>query len=162
GYVVWLSPGPHRVELFVGTENARSTTLEIVAGETIEIATDAHAERSPIAQPAVAAPSVSRPTTTQPSWTLTWIGVGATVASVGVPVLLYAVASGKRADANALGIGNSTYADARSTFQTWRTLYYASYALPATLAVSTVIYMLFHNRDVVAAPRKNGGVHLSV
>jgi len=62
--------------------------------------------------------------------------------SFALPLGLLAVAGGKRDDAEALGAGHTGYADARSSYETARTAYYVSYALPAALGLTTAVVWL--------------------
>ena len=146
GYVVWLAPGPHTIEIFVGTNRAKTIRIEVVRGGAVDVDT------SPPDEPPTAA-AAPRPNPTPEdtthgapagrSSTLVLVGAGVTIASVAVPIAFYFVARGKRDDATALGQGNTGYADALSTYDKWRTIYLVSYALPATLAVVTAGVWLF-------------------
>jgi tetratricopeptide (TPR) repeat protein len=141
GYVVWLSPGPHILELFVGTDHARTMTIEVEAAKSIDIDTSPPPTPGAAPPPASAqgpAPEKASP----PSNTVVWVLGGATVVSLAAPIALYFVASGKSDDASALGAGNTGYADARATYVSWRTGYYVSYALPAALALATAAVLV--------------------
>jgi len=149
GYIVWLAPGPHTVELFVGTSHVKTVRLEVVRGETVDV------ETSRPDEPTVAPSEPKPPPKREPEGpareaapgrgpsTLVLVGAGVTIASVAVPVAFYFVARGKRDDATALGQGNTAYAHAVSTYDTWRTIYLVSYALPATLALVTAGVWIF-------------------
>ena len=149
GYIVWLAPGPHTVELFTGTNRVKTIRLDVVRGETVEVDTTPPVE-PPTAAPGVAPNPQPKPEDTPheakagggPS-TLVLVGAGVTIASVAVPIAFYFVAHGKRNDAAVLGQGNSGYADAVSSYDKWRTIYLVSYALPATLALVTAGVWLF-------------------
>lgn len=148
GYVVWLAPGNHTIELFVGTDHARSVVVAVERGRRVDIDTS-----PPEASPAPLAPSPAperhdgpatpRSRSVEP---LVVAGAIATVASVGAPIGLYFVATSKRNDASALGPGNSGYTDARASYETWRTAYFVSYALPVTLGVATATLYLLRPR----------------
>jgi len=153
GYVVWLSPGRHTIELFVGTDHVRTVTIDVERGKAIDIDTsppESAAPPQPVAVPTgasgndatAATTPLARDTSATSSSTWLYIGAAATVVSMALPVSFYFVARGKRDDASALGTGNAAYADTRSSYQTWRTLYYGSYALPATLALATGLYVV--------------------
>lgn len=151
GYVVWLPPGPHEVELFVGTDHMRQLTVDVEAGKTAEISTTPPDVPNP---PVEVAPPTPAPRNPAPQSTATstwiWVGAGATVASVALPLTTFFVASNDRDKASALGPGNSGYATANSHYETWRTAYYASYALPAALALATAAYAIFRPSPRVA------------
>lgn len=156
GYVAWLAPGWHTVELSVGTEQARMVTVEVERGKTVVVdATPpevAHAaspadegEPVPLAVPrridlAGNGALPEREPPPPPSSPQKWLLLGAAVEPVALalPVSLYFVARDKRIDATALGTGNPAYADARSTYNGWRTATYASYALPMAIAAVTL------------------------
>jgi hypothetical protein len=86
--------------------------------------------------------------------------------SVAAPVGLYLVASAKRNEADALGSGNTAYAEALGSYNNWRTAYYVSYAVPVTLAAATVVFAVWprarsqpQRGALVASPR---GIALSL
>jgi tetratricopeptide (TPR) repeat protein len=135
GYVVWLPPGPHEIQIFVGTAHPRTVTVNAEPGKTQEVDTTPPEIVSP-PPVGVPFPTLSEPARASP-WP--WIGAGATLASGALPLTLFFVASSKSDSAAALGEGNTEYAAARSSYDTWRVAYYVSYALPAALAVATVI-----------------------
>jgi tetratricopeptide (TPR) repeat protein len=137
GYVVWLAPGTHTVELFVGTERARTITVEVKAEQTITVDTSPPAESAPdrTAVPVVAPAVVPEPDRGTSSWV--YAGAAATVASIALPITLFLVADGKRDDADSLGTGHTGYSDAASSYEKWRTAYLVSYALPIMLASAT-------------------------
>jgi tetratricopeptide (TPR) repeat protein len=169
GYLVWLSPGPHELQLFVGTAHARTITVNVERGTTQEV------DATPPDPPAVPQPAIlsqapaSDPLPPQadrsPSPWL-WLGAGATVLSVAAPVGFYLAAHAKRDEADALGPGNTAYAQALGSYNDWRTAYYASYALPAVLAAATVAYAVWprvpsqtQRAALIASPQ---GIRLSV
>jgi tetratricopeptide (TPR) repeat protein len=168
GYVVWLSPGPHALELFVGTENARTVTVNVERGSTQDV--DATPPEAAPVRPSVvplsppAQPSPIPAERAMPPWL--WLGVGATVLSLAAPVGLYLAAHAKRDEADSLGPGNTAYGEALGTYDQWRMAYYVSYALPATLAAATLTYALWPR--VPARPSRGavsispGGVALSL
>jgi hypothetical protein len=140
GYVVWLAPGHHDIELFVGTDHVKKLKVDVVQGQTLDIDTSPP-EEPPSAAVAAPPPVVAKPPPQPTTWI--WIGATATVVSCALPLVSYLVASSHKDDATALGRGNSGYADARSSFDTWRTVSYVSYALPASLALATIGYVVF-------------------
>jgi tetratricopeptide (TPR) repeat protein len=170
GYLVWLSPGPHALELFVGTEHAKTITVDVERGTTRDIDATPPDPPPPAQQPPAPPPVPSDPVPPalpalpvradhSPS-TWLWVGMGATVLSLAAPVGLYLVAQAKRDDADALGPGNSAYAEALGSYNDWRTAYYVSYALPAALGVATVVYAVLprassppHHAAVAASSR---------
>ncbi len=151
GYVVWLAPGRHEVEIFVGTNRARLVPVDVEAAKAV------HVDTTPPEEPAPPPPPPPEP----PSSTLLWIGAGATIASVALPVSLFFVARGKRDDAESLGAGATSYADARSTYTTWRTVYYASYALPAALGIATGVAYLLRSTPSTTVGVSPGGVSVA-
>lgn len=145
GYVVWLTPGSHTIRLSDGVHWSSTVDLQIAAGEEI------HFDPSPPEPPPPPGSEAPprRPTVedrraepTTPAMRV-YVGAAATVASFALPTALFFVADGKRDDADALGAGHSRYADARSTYETWRTAYYVSYAVPVALALTTAALWLF-------------------
>jgi hypothetical protein len=94
----------------------------------------------------------------------TWllVGAGATLASFALPVALALRTQAKQDDAEQLGAGNTAYAGARDDYDSARTLYYASYALPLALATATAIVVAVkaagvHEVSAGFAPRPGGG-----
>jgi hypothetical protein len=161
GYVVWLAPGQHTVELFVGTEDARSVNVDIERGKTLDLeATPPEPPPAPPLgfMPAAATASPAIETRGAPSPVLLWSGVGATALSTAAPITLFLVARAKQDDAGALGAGNTAYAAAKRSYDGWQTAYYASYALPASLAAATAVYALWPRR---AEPARHASVAVS-
>lgn len=169
GYVVWLAPGTHSVELFVGTRHAKTVRVEIVRGATVPIDTTPPAEPLAPAGPSPAAREgsgsgaggqASSTASGGSSGRTTWLVVGSvvTAASFALPLGLLAVAGGKKDDAEALGTGHTGYADARSSYESARTAYYVSYALPAALGLTTAIVWLTWPSATSAPPSPSVGV----
>jgi hypothetical protein len=149
GYVVWLAPGHHDLELYVGTDHVKKVRLDVVQGKKLDVDTSEPEGAATSGAPATA-PSAARPTdagarsgerSRDDTWI--WIGAGATVVSCAVPLTFFALASGAHSHAESLGPGSRDYAGARDTFGTWRTLQYVSYALPIGLGLATLGYVIF-------------------
>lgn len=141
GYTVWLAPGTHAIDVYIGTDHEKRVQVDVEPGSSIDVETTPEASEVP--PPVAAPPPREAPPEARPIPSLVWIGAGATAASLALPVTLYVVANGKRDDADALGAGHTDYAAKRSTYVSWRTAYYVSYALPVTLAAATAaIYLL--------------------
>jgi tetratricopeptide (TPR) repeat protein len=125
--------------------------------------------------PAPSAPQASSATPAPPpradvppkrsTFPTTWllVGAGATVASLALPIALAFRTQNKRDAAEQLGAGNTAYGGARDDYESARTLYYVSYALPAALAAATAIVVLIKaggGPETVSAsfaPRAGGG-----
>ncbi|MBX3233303.1 MAG: tetratricopeptide repeat-containing protein [Labilithrix sp.] len=133
GYVVWLAPGTHAIEVNVGTQKIERREVIVEKGKTVVVDTSPPEEPAP---PPPAPPPEPPPPRGVSAWV--WVGAGVTLASVALPVASYLVADGKGDDARALGRGSGRYADAKDTYETWRTLHYVSYAVPAVLAGITI------------------------
>jgi tetratricopeptide (TPR) repeat protein len=145
GYVLWLAPGVHDVELFVGTSEAKTIKVEVVAGKSIDVDTTM---ADPSVQVSTTEPTrAPLPAERSSRWTLP-LGAAAVV-SVALPVTLLFVASAKKDDAVALGTRHPDYAEAKSSYDDFRTAYYVSYALPAALAIAAVATMVW-------APKRSG------
>lgn len=149
GYVVWLAPGAHTIELFVGTDHVKTLAVQVEPAKSIDIETSPPSAPGDAARPGASALPPARgagegaaPRDAGGSSTWVFIGAGATIASVALPLSLFVVASDKRDDADALGPGHRGYAEARASYESWRTAYYVSYALPAALAVTTVAFVV--------------------
>jgi hypothetical protein len=146
GYVVWLAPGRHDLELFVGTDHVKKLTVEVVPGKTLDIDTSPP-EEPPSPAPVVNPPPPAQTKSAEPpppqSNRWVWIGAAATAVSIAAPVITYVVASQKKDDATALGRGSDGYPAARDSFDSWKTINYVSYALPAVLALATIGYVVF-------------------
>jgi hypothetical protein len=162
GYTVWLAPGVHTVELFVGTDRSRVVNIEVTKAGEVEVETTPPGttpETGPTTAPDPTTPSSppSAPRERAPgeprSKTWFWIGAGATALSTALPIALHTLASGRADDARALGVGHSGYDAARSDYDDSRTLYYASWALPVTLAVvTTVLWFVSEGRTSSPSP----------
>lgn len=138
GYVVWLAPGTHSVEVFVGTSRAKMVRVEVVRGEQVEVDTTPPDEPPPpVTPPRDPVPERATATSARTTWLL--VGGGVTLASLALPLSLFGVASGKRDDAEALGEGHTGYADAKSSYDSAKTVYAVSYALPVALGLTTAI-----------------------
>jgi tetratricopeptide (TPR) repeat protein len=155
GYSLYLAPGPQSIELGAGTARARVVTVDVVAGRSVEIDTTDPDDGGPEAsQPVTPTTPVRVEPPREPTSRAAWIGGGAalTALSFAAPLALYAVGNHDHDSAIALGPGNTAYASAVDRYDTVRTAYFASYALPAALAVATVIVVLTrHDRTSAAA-----------
>lgn len=140
GYVVWLAPGTHSVEVFVGTSNAKMVKVEVVRGQQVEVDTTPQEEPAPPKPIDPVAPPAPAPSSARTTWLL--VGTGATVLSLALPLALYGVASGKRSDAEALGEGHTGYGAAKDSFDSAKTVYAVSYALPIAVGLTTAIVYL--------------------
>jgi len=136
-FTAYARPGPLLVEVGVGGPRPRRVDVNLAAG----ITSDVDATESPIAPPPPPSTHGTAPPPPPPSsfptvWVVT--GAGLTAASIALPIALNARAASKREDAEKLGVGHTDYAAARDEFDSARTLYYASYAVPALLGAVTV------------------------
>ncbi|MBS2015591.1 MAG: hypothetical protein JST00_22075 [Deltaproteobacteria bacterium] len=162
GYVVWLAPGTHTVEVFVGTSRSKIVRVEVVKGEQVEVDTTPPEEPAPPPPALPVAPPPAPATSARTTWLL--VGAGATVVSFALPLTLYGVASGKQSDAEALGPGHTGYAAAKDSYESARTVYAVSYALPIAVGLTTAIVYLAWKSDKdrpVNAAVGLGGVSLS-
>jgi tetratricopeptide (TPR) repeat protein len=158
GYSLYLAPGPQSLELGAGTAHVRVVNVDVVAGHSVEIDTTEPDDvpSSPIVTASRAAPPVTTTTattatttphdeaSTRPLSPWVWLGSGAAVTAVSfvLPIALYATGNRDREVASALGPGNTAYASAVDRYDTVRTAYFASSALPAALAVATAVVAL--------------------
>lgn len=163
GYTVWLAPGPHTIELFVGTADVKTVSLEVVGGKTLEVDTSPPEPnvQAPARMPSgLAAPRQAEVRRARPSHTNAWVvgGASAAVVSMALPLSLFVLAGDQREEADALGAGHTRYADAKSSYDLTRTMYLVSYALPVGLAVTTLILFLGGRREanVGLAPSRLG------
>jgi tetratricopeptide (TPR) repeat protein len=168
GYVLWVAPGRHTVDLYVGTENAQTIVVEVERGKTSVVdatppESDARLQTANRAEPAPPEPLQrlavpQRPAEKQPApWSpQKWLVVGAALEPVAMalPISLYFVARGKRSDAAALGTSNPSYPGARATYNAWYTAYEVSYALPIAIAAVATALGLWPRPSAQAA----GGV----
>jgi hypothetical protein len=139
GFVVYLAPGEHEVELYSGTARARRVRVALVAGSAKQLALDAVLEAPP------RAPNPPMDTTASPARFPTgWLvaGLAVTAASCALPIAFAVDASNKRGDAEALGAGHSGYADAVNRFNDARTRYEVSWVLPGALALATAAIVI--------------------
>lgn len=153
GFLVYLAPGEHEVELYTGTARARRVRVTLVAGMTKELALEAATPAKdnattlrPGPSPAPAAETSSFPT----AWLMG--GLAVTVASCALPIAFGLDAGSKRNDALALGPGSAGYADATQRFDDARTRYQVSWAIPGALALATTVVVLV----LVISDRRHG------
>jgi hypothetical protein len=140
GYTLWLAPGKHEVELFVGTDHVKKVDVTVEKGGAYEIDST----------PVEIAPPPPTPTTDprllppppidndSRARTVAIIGAGVSIASVALPISLYFVAKSKGDDARDLGAGHTSYPSALDDYNSTRTIYLASYAVPIVLGAVTV------------------------
>lgn len=165
GYTVWLAPGKHIIELFVGTDHVKKIDLPVDKGGSYEIdSTPAEAtppESAPSALPAARpASNAKEPQSSNDSdasaRTVAIIGAGVSIASVALPISLYFVAKSKGDDARDLGAGHTGYPSALEDYNSARTVYLASYAVPIVLGALTVgLYVVLSGKK--SAPLDKSG-----
>lgn len=134
GFVVLLVPGDHTVELTGSSGAVRKLDVRAVGGQTLVV--DATPPEPPAPPPHPPAPAPS-PGPSFPTW---WVvgGAALTAASIALPIVLRSRAEEDRAAAAKLGAGHTDYAAARDDYDASRSLYYVSFAVPATLGAVTV------------------------
>lgn len=159
GFVVYLTPGAHEVELHAGTAAARKLSVVVQAGGLTEVVVDRIADgaRGEPAGDGAPAQAATR-------WTTTWLVVSgaAAVASLALPLALYLRADGRRDEAEGLDRADPRYAEARARFEDARRDYRWSYAAPAILAAATVTIAILRSTrresgSLAASPLPGGG-----
>jgi tetratricopeptide (TPR) repeat protein len=156
GYVVWLAPGVHTIEINVGTQKLERKEITIEAGHTLTVETSPPpAETPPPPPPVVTTAPPPKPAEPSGLPPLVWVGAGITIASVSLPIVSFFVADKKKDDALALSRTSAEYRSAKDTYDSWRTLHYVSYAVPVVLAGLTIAYA------IVARPSRNVTVGLA-
>jgi hypothetical protein len=137
GYVVYLAPGSHVIEIAIGTDRLQKKSIEVEAGKTIEVDTSPPEEPAP---PPVTQQPIPRPeesaTPRNANWL--WYGGFATFGAFSVPLLLHFVTLRQKTDAEELGPGHPDYGPAKSDYETSRTLTFVAYALPAVVAAVSI------------------------
>jgi len=183
GFVAYLRPGPHVIEIIGPSGIARLVEVSAAAGESITVDTRDRAAEP--AAPTAAVPSppstaVPPPPATAPTGpaeppspaefptTLVLVGAGLTAASFVFPAVMWKLADDERAEAEALGPGHTGYAAAVDSFESARTSYELSYILPAALGAATAAVAIWGVVRVssdatvhaAAAPTPTGGGQL--
>lgn len=159
----WLAPGEHTIELHSGTSRAEQRRVHVDAGKTTVVSIDPPPSASappptilapiaPIAPPPAITPlplAAAPPKEPRRAFPLPWLlgGLGVTAASLTLPLVLRSTALDLRGDAEGIPRSAGAYPGAVEDYEIARRNYYLSYALPASLAVATVIVV------VVAATR---------
>jgi hypothetical protein len=136
GFVVYLAPGEHEVELYSGTARARRVKVVLVAGSTKQLALEA-AALAPRPPPAAA---LASPAHFPTGWLIA--GLAVTAASCALPLGFALDVKAKRNDAEALGSGHTGYVDAVSRFGDARTRYEISWLVPGALALATAAIVI--------------------
>jgi tetratricopeptide (TPR) repeat protein len=141
GFTAYVMPGSHRIDI-VGPKGAvRSRQLEIAGGASLRIDTTDPTPRAPVSPPRpVPPPPEPKTAADEPEFPLAvvLVGAGLTIASFAIPIGLWFVARDERNEATALGAGHTGYAEARDEFDSARTRYLATYAVPAGLGAITL------------------------
>jgi hypothetical protein len=156
GFTAYLAPGEHDIEIDPGTPRARRVTVTLRAGAS----QDFPVERAPPSAPhtpgdasastlgagvgvarAGEAARAPEPRAFPTAWAIA--GGVVTIAAGAAPFAFGLHAAAKRDDAARLGVGSTQYPSAVNDFTSARTVYYVSYAIPATtLALSTVFVLI--------------------
>jgi hypothetical protein len=136
GYVVYLAPGSHVIEIAIGTDRLHKKTVEVEAGKSIEVDTSPPEEPAPPPMPRESAPAPAARGPRNANWL--WYGGFATFGALSVPLVLHFVSLRQRSDAEELGQGHPDYASAKSDYETLRTLTFVAYALPAVVATVSI------------------------
>jgi len=146
GFTAYVTPGSHSVEVFwPGLGRGKFIQVTARAGESVAV--DTRPPAAPVApppEPTTAPPPPLPPPRPEPeaaAFPTTWVlvGAGLTAASFALPIALYTLADDQRTEAELLGQGHTGYAAARDDYDSLRTGYYASYALPGAFGLATAI-----------------------
>lgn len=146
GFTAYVAPGAHVVVFEPGTSRELRRSVVIAAGEAIEVAPPESApapgpvERSlPMVTPV--SPRMVRTIERPFPEPVLWTAGGVTLASVVVPVLTYVSASEfqgtNRLSGDADALSQADNSRVRADYDSRKTTYYATLAIPATLAVAT-------------------------
>lgn len=141
--VAYVTAGKHAIKYRPSTADERRVEVEVAAGQVVEI------EPPPIEAPpppAVVVPPPSLPPAIR--WetheehpyprSLLYIGGGATVISLVLPVMFYSFAGGYRDEYNlANGVSEAQAQRAATDYEGARSAAYASWAIPALLGATT-------------------------
>jgi hypothetical protein len=136
GFVVYLAPGDHEIELYAGTANAKRSTVHATAGAISELMVP---ELPPREKKDAAPPRVE-----EERFPTGWLigGAAVTIASGALPLFLGLRASSKRDDAEAINPASARYAGAREDFEGARSAYQLSFIVPAVLAAATAVIVI--------------------
>jgi hypothetical protein len=162
GFSVYLKPGQHEIELYARTTQAERRTVTLRAGETTTVSVEE--PRPPDAEPARPPPQTEPPPIPFPTEsassssrrTVLLVGGIATIVTAGVSGVLYLRASGLRGDASDIDRRDPRYAAAAHDYESGRTLFYASLALPAVAIAGTAIALLTVPKEADRSPPRVG------
>jgi hypothetical protein len=166
----FVSPGGHSLDAGEGGR-ARHVSFEVAAGASIDLDVAPLDPPAPPPKPPAYVPfkPPSPPTHVEAEHfptALVLVGVGATALSFFVPMGFGIAASDKRAEAEDLGRGNSRYESAVADFESARTIYYATYVVPAVLGAATIAVTIVgaaragHEKVVVGVGPRAGGASM--
>ncbi|MBI4701863.1 MAG: hypothetical protein HY744_12045 [Deltaproteobacteria bacterium] len=163
GFTAYVAPGPHVVEVIGPTGAVRRVDLAVQAGESIAIDTSDPAPPPPPPPPPPApqfVPVVLRPAPEPARFPTLWValGAGATVLSFALPVALGVDTAARHDAALELGPGHSGYAAALDDYESARTAYEVSFALPAVLGAATAAVAVVGAIRVYAGRRHEVGL----
>jgi tetratricopeptide (TPR) repeat protein len=141
GFVVYLAPGEHEIELHAGTARARRVRHTVVAGATKDVTPEPSVTTTPTSQAVEPQPKAAPGTASFPT---AWLigGLAVTAASSVLPLAFGLDAKSKRDDADALGPGHTGYAAAANDFDDARSRYQISWVLPGALAAATAAIVI--------------------
>jgi hypothetical protein len=149
GFTAYVAPGAHAIVFEPGTPRETRRSVDVAAGASTSVTWEPPA---PAVLPDRRAPAPAAPTKALPAGVertiehpfpeaVLWIAGGATLASVIVPVLTYGSASdfqaSNRLSGDADALSQEGNARVRADYDAHKTTYYATLAIPATLAVAT-------------------------
>ncbi len=138
GFVAYLLPGNHQVQICLGTDDERTEGIQVVAGGVREVDTTRKGKTSAVDS------SAPIPLTEPPTFPTPWVlGGGALfVVSFGLPIGLGYHAANLRENAVALTVGHTQYSAARKSYEDARTAYVGSFVVPAALGLATAVSAL--------------------
>jgi hypothetical protein len=139
GFVVFLAPGSHDVELDAGTSRAKVVKVQAVAGAVREVVVP-----TTTAEPGKDKAQPAPPAREERSFPTGWLiaGSAVTVASGALPLVLGLRTASARDDAASMSTASSRYPNAVTEFEDARQLYHLSFIVPAVFAVATAVIVV--------------------
>lgn len=133
GFVEYVSPGKHAVTFDPGTKDQVEVEISVLAGELRDVETPALVIARPASTPLRYETRIEHPV----SSTVLWVAGGVALATVALPVAMYARALGVKSDYDRTSDANRGEKEQLGRdYDTARTNAYVSIAVPAVLSVT--------------------------
>ncbi|HZO16958.1 MAG TPA: tetratricopeptide repeat protein [Polyangiaceae bacterium] len=138
GYTAYVKPGKHVIVIAAQGGAERRRDIDAAAGSSIQIDTTDPTPRIAPAPTPRPRPYDEPPPAREFPTVVVIVGASLTALSFAGPIIAWHLAAEQRNEATALGVGHSQYPIASDEYESARTRYYATYAVPAGLGAITL------------------------